>query len=482
MKQTLKSMTPEQRRAMLAHLLQKQPAVTTTALTLQALFLDCMSHRSPIWNMHSTNRIFQKVDPLVLQARWQKVIDRHPALRTTYEVTPERMDAFRARQSELTLGRARLHNVYQEGFVVQRVHEPATADFEVIDAREWGVAELRQRLVDETLRLMDPRLLPLCRLKLYQRQNEDIVQLVVHHCAADLWSLELMVEELQQPKEGPAPATFAEFCSWQRGWLALPKADEMRVWWKNYMDGCPPVPLPPNKADDAGETITFPVDHGVVEQARLLCRSHKITMFNMMLSVLQVCISRIQGVEDFAIAGATANRPNHHFEDSVGFFAQLAIYRQDLSKIQTWKQLWSANQATLSEILDRQFFPVTELPLPNTDFYISYHQYQRAKWTDQDAVVREDLGLRSSGVMDSALGPWELVFVEMPLCTSGIVFEVVDQRSGLSVNLRYRVTCLSKKRADLYVRLFQELLALSLSDCEATIDKSPVRVFGGRSA
>jgi hypothetical protein len=454
---------------MLAQMLQKQPAVGKTAFMLQAIVLNWLLDVSSIWNIRSTIRFFDKVDPELLRSRMQKVIDRHPALRTTYEV-PERLQRrFRSKVFLLSLGRQKASEIFTQAYFHQRVHQQHSADFAVVDARDWTAEQLRERLIQDALEPYKIDALPMCRLRLYQRRNDDVMQMNVHHAAADLWSLELIISELLQPSNEPPPPSFAEFCTWQHAWFALPKALEMRTWWSEYLEGCQPVLLPYTQGSDPAELVLFRLDAELLESARAVCRSHRVTLFNLLLSCMQVSLGRLLGLTDFCISGAMANRPNVRFEETVGGFSSLVLYRRDLSQLQSWEHMWALNRSTISDVMDRQFYPVVTLPLPRMDAYISFHQYRKARWVDQ-APEGEPLGLRSGGVVSSPLGPWEFLFVEPPLSTSPFLLEFVEQKDVLQGAVRFRTKCISRQTAELFVQDFMKRFRASLNNPAGAID------------
>jgi len=465
----MKSLSPEEKRAMLARLLKQQPAVCKTAFILQGLILDSLLYGQPIWNMRSTLRFFRKVEPELLRSRLQRVIDRHPALRTTYELPAGRELEFEGKMLCVRLDAMKLWEVNLEAMIEQRVHPQHTLEMRVVDARGWSAERLREQLMADALQPYDLRSLPICRLRLYQREHDDVMQFDVHHCAADLWSLELIMAELEVPKEAPPPPSFAEFCTWQHAWFALPKAQEMRKWWARELAGCPDLALPHSTGDDPAEFITFRVDAETTAAARQICRSHKVTLFNLMLSTLQVTAWRALEIDDFTIGGAVANRPHQRFEDTVGFFAQLVLYRRDLNDVESWAELWARNRTTISDVLDHQTYPVTTtMAHPRTDLWIMFQQYKKARWLP-DHPPGDDLGLRSGGVVDSPLGPWEFLFVEPPFHSSPVMLEIIEQNESLQGLLRFRVTALGRKKARALVGDFQALLKASLANPGAFI-------------
>ncbi len=470
MKPDLSNLTPEEKRALVARMLKQKLEVCKTAFIIQGLVLHVKMHNTPVGNMRSTVRFFRKIDPELLRTRMQRVLDRHPALRTTYAPAPNHELEFEGKILAIRFDAMKLWELNLEAQIEQRVHAQHTLEMRIEDATGWTAEELRERLLADALQSYSLGHLPVCRLRLYQCEHYDVMQFDVHHCAADLWSLELIMAELEQPPEGPAPPPFAEFCTWQHAWFATPKAEEMRQWWTRELDGCPELTFPFSEDDDPSDFVRFQLDAELMAKARGICRSHRITMFNLVLSTLQVSLGLSLGLDDFALGGAVANRPNQRFEQTVGFFAQLVLYRRNLAEVTTWEELWSKNRTTIGEVLQRQFLPVTTTqPTPRTDVWIMFQQYQKARWYEEELPNADDLGLRSGGVVDSPLGPWELLYVELPVMSSPVMFEIIEQKDSMQGLFRYRLPCMSRAQAEFYTRDFQARLAASLEDPQSLI-------------
>lgn len=449
---------------MLARLLEQRSVVCKTAFVLQGLYTICAMTNTPAWHMRSTIRFFRKVDPELLRSRMQRIIDRHPALRTTYRIPPDQEIEFLGKILTMRIDALAFWEVCREAIIEQVVQPTHTLEFKVVDAKEWSAEQLREALMADALEGYDLGRLPLCRLRLYQRTQDDVMQFDIHHCAADLWSLEIIMAELEIPPQGPPPAGFPEFCAWQHAWYALPKAQEMREWWARELEGCPSLALPHSEDGDEADFVSFRLDADLLSRARELCRSQRITLFNLILSTMQVTVGRALGMEDFALGGAVANRPNQRFEQTVGFFAQLVLYRCRLKEVANWEQLWEKNRSHIGEVLKRQFFPVTtSIQTPRTDVWLMFQQYQKARWVD-DVPAGEDLGLRSGGVVDSPLGPWEFLFVEPPYLSAPVMLEIIEQRDGMQGNLRYRTPCFTRPQAESFAADFQSRLRASLAD------------------
>src|SRR5207237_6755240 len=109
-----------------------------------------------------------------LQSAFQRLIDRHPALRTTFSV--------------------------RDGEPVRRIHSAATADVQIEDAAAWSPEELAERIDAEIFRPFDLTAGPLLRVRILRRgPAERILVLVIHHIVADFSSLGVVLRELDRP-------------------------------------------------------------------------------------------------------------------------------------------------------------------------------------------------------------------------------------------------------------------------------------------
>src|SRR5438270_5529523 len=132
--QSLAGLSLAEKRILLAQLLQEkaeQPAeVFPLSYGQRGLwFLHQMDRQSSAYNVCYPSRIRSPLDPSAFRRAVQKLIDRHPGLRTTFEE--------------------------RDGELLQRVHEKPPLPLEVIDASSWCEEELRDRLEEEAHRPFD---------------------------------------------------------------------------------------------------------------------------------------------------------------------------------------------------------------------------------------------------------------------------------------------------------------------------------------
>src|SRR4051812_17276058 len=100
------------------------------------------------------------------------LMSRHPCLRTTYRSIA--------------------------GEPMQRFHERQEPLLRLTDASAWSQEELQERIHAEAHRPFDLEKGPVVHVHLYRRSARETILLTkVHHLAIDLWSMGLLMEELQ---------------------------------------------------------------------------------------------------------------------------------------------------------------------------------------------------------------------------------------------------------------------------------------------
>src|SRR5690242_15448632 len=123
--QHISNLSPEEKRALLQRLLEKQerdtPLVFPLSYGQQALwFLEQLSPESGAYNEPLIWQLNMKINQEVLRRALQSLVDRHPALRTVY--------------------------VLQDNRVLQKVLKSYTLDFRIVDATAWNTQQIQAYL------------------------------------------------------------------------------------------------------------------------------------------------------------------------------------------------------------------------------------------------------------------------------------------------------------------------------------------------
>jgi len=234
--QRIADLSPREKRALLAKLLRQKllQKEASESQSFQPLsynqqgiwFLYQLAPESMVYNVNFAAGIRSDVDIPALRRAFQALVDRHPALRTTFSV--------------------------RSGKPAQLVHQQQTVHFVEADASVWDGETLKTRLLEEAYRPFDLERGPLLRVNLFTRSpKEHVLLLVVHHIAIDFWSLALLLTELgalyPAEKTGlPVPlpalgAQYADYVRWQAEMLAGPEGERLWAYWRKQLAGRLPL-------------------------------------------------------------------------------------------------------------------------------------------------------------------------------------------------------------------------------------------------
>jgi amino acid adenylation domain-containing protein len=351
--QTLESLSPDEKRRLLARLLREKAEQAAAVFPLShgqrgLWFLHQMDPRSAAYNVCYPSRIRSPLDPSAFRRAVQKLIDRHPGLRTTFEES--------------------------DGELLQRVHEKPPLPLEVIDASSWREERLRDRLEEEAHRPFDLERGPLVRMHLFRRAPDDhILLLSVHHIVGDFWSLVLVLEEMQAlypaechgwPAALPTPSRqYRDFVQWQAELLAGPEGERLREYWERQLAGAPTVldlptdrPRPPVFTRRGG-AVPWRLGPDLVRRLKSLAASEGTTLYSVLLAAFQVQLGHYTGQEDFLVGCPFAGRSQAGFEDVIGYFINMLPLRADLSGNPPFRTLLRRVGATVLDALQHQDYP-----------------------------------------------------------------------------------------------------------------------------
>ncbi|MFF0408817.1 amino acid adenylation domain-containing protein [Kitasatospora sp. NPDC004745] len=273
------------------------------------------------YNSSFALRLRGELDHAALRRALAAVVDRHEALRTTYDQV--------------------------DGVPVQVPHPSVDIPLPVVEA-VGGSAEDREeellRLVrEEAVRPFDLRTGPVLRTLLVRlSEREHVLVLSIHHIAHDGWSLSIVTRELGQyyaaalqgrEPDLPAPGPqYADYSVWQRERLSDGRLDEQVDYWREQLAGVPVLELPtdrqrPAVPTGAGAFHEFTVPARTLAGLRELTEASAATLFMTLTAATQLLLARLSRQEDVAVGTPVAGRDEPELADLVGLFLNTLVLR-----------------------------------------------------------------------------------------------------------------------------------------------------------
>ncbi len=289
----------------------------------------------------------ERLDAAALRRAFERLLERHALLQTSYT----------ARKGQ-----------------VLAVHSATAPDFAQADGTAWSPDQLRQNLRLELARPFDLRRGPVARLRVFDLAGAGSALLfVTHHIAVDLWSMEIVVDDLlrfyREELEGrrrpaPAPVLYADFVRWQQELLDGPEGERLWAYWQRELQGELPrleLPSPGPRLGArrfAGSSHAFTLDERLSEALRALAAREGSTLFQVLLAGYVALLSRHTAQQDLIVGAPFAARDPARFADVVGDFVNLAPLRLDLSGRPSFRELLRRVGARVLGALEHQDFPL----------------------------------------------------------------------------------------------------------------------------
>ncbi|WP_415046864.1 amino acid adenylation domain-containing protein [Gordonia sp. (in: high G+C Gram-positive bacteria)] len=258
-------------------------------------------------------------------------------------------------------------------------------DQQSADDAAAALAERRTRPFD--LRVEPPLRVDVARLDpardVADRNVPDswILQLTVHHIAADEWCAPLLFAELADAYQrvlgggsaAAAPVQYADAALWQE--QTLDRADDdgvtrraaERAHWSALLDGLPdelalPYDRPrPETPSGRGGVVEFALSDETGAALRALARRTSATSFMVAHAAVAAVWSHLSGSLDVPLGTPVANRTHPALESVIGMFTNTVVLRTRLDGDLTVAELIARVKDADLAALDHQMLPFAEI-------------------------------------------------------------------------------------------------------------------------
>ncbi|WP_432973710.1 amino acid adenylation domain-containing protein [Dactylosporangium sp. CA-233914] len=312
---------------------RERPATVPLSYAQQRLwFLDQFDGASAAYVLPFAIRLTGPVDVAALRAAVRDVVGRHESLRTVVPSTG--------------------------GVARQEILPPDAVSVPVVDLAD---EELEAALVAASGHHFALATEPPVWPQVLRLPGGDVVlSLAVHHIAADEWSGERLLADLDTayrartaggtPQWTPLPVQYADYTLWQREQLGAEDDPDSALtrqvaYWRTALAGLPDeVPLPTDRprplvASHRGTTVAFTVDPVVAAPLTRLAREAGATAFMLTQAAVAVWLNVHGAGPDVPLGSPVAGRTDVALDDLVGFFVNTLVLRTDLSGDPTLREI-----------------------------------------------------------------------------------------------------------------------------------------------
>nr|WP_234405637.1 non-ribosomal peptide synthetase [Paenibacillus sp. IHBB 10380] len=294
------------------------------------------------YNMPTVLKLEGKLDRGRLGAALQTVVNRHEALRTSFDMA--------------------------DGELVQRVH----AEVELAVAYEEASVEEIERLIETFIRPFDLSQAPLLRAGIIQLGKEEHVLVVdMHHIISDGGSINLFLQEFMQAYEGrelgKRGIQYKDYAVWQQERIRKGDIEKQEQYWlESFAGEVPVLELPTDYPRPAvqqfeGASVGCELGEEYSQKLAKLSLERGATLYMTLLAAYTVLLSKYTGQEDIVVGTPIAGRGHADLGEIMGMFVNTLALRNRPKGEKTFVSYLEDVKTQVLQAYENQEYPLEEL-------------------------------------------------------------------------------------------------------------------------
>lgn len=325
---------------------------------------------------------------------------------------------------------------------------------------------------------------PLYRYQLLELADDDHVLVqVVHHIATDGWSHDVLTSELnlayralldgREPDLSEPGPPYAQYASDQRAQLRGERLDEELTWWTERLADLPTLEFPADRPRRAGSSrgegaVLRPYPDELLAQMRVLAKEHGASLFMVLVSALNVVLSRYTGQDDLPVGVPMLNRVNEDMERVVGCFVNMVVLRTDLSGDPTFSELLGRVLEANLDLYEHQ-----EVPLS-----LIVDQLQPIRAAGANPLFQIEVQLRRTDDSGEGLDLAGLSCTPIPVNALGLAFDMVidfiEENDHLMARVEYSRDLFDEWRISALLDHLEVVLTAAVSQPSLRLSQLPL--------
>ena len=419
-------------------------------------FTHRMAPDDPTYNMSGALALADAADVDAWRAAVVDVVDRHEILRTVFPAVDGEP----------------VQEILSATDALARLDEASPT---ALAAGEDGLAATIARLAGAGFDLQTQ--IPLRATVVTGDPAGDAVVVVVHHIAADGFSLRPLLADLTRaydarraghaPTFPPLPVQYADVAVAQTESLGTVDAPSSRMvdglaFWEDELRGAPQVlDLPtdrrrPRVATGAGATVDLSLPAQLAEDVREVARASGTTPFTVFHTALGILLARLAATDDVSIGTAVGGRDDPATADLVGMFVTTVVLRTPVHADATVTDLLASNHRIRTAALahaDIPFERVVDAVAPQrTPAHAPLFQVALTVGPDHLADLAAWDG--SAGLLDA----------RVPAAKYDLTWTIVDGPGPVGIEISYATDLFDETRVVGFGSMFTRVLAAIVAD------------------
>ena len=234
---------------------------------------------------------------------------------------------------------------------------------------------------------------PLIVFDVYFWEDQWILCYNIHHIISDGVSNKLIFEDLEEfyfskNEKRLNQIQFKHAIKQYQIYRDSTRFYKDKVYWKNKLEDSKPIELFPerifeNKENSKGESYIHLCDKFSSERLTEFSKEHNVTLYNLILSALNITLFRMTNSSDIVIGCPVTGRYTSELEKVIGCLVNIVLLRNNISLEENIIDFIKRVNANTVESLDHQRFPFEEMlknfekqgnlyKNPVTNIYLNY--------------------------------------------------------------------------------------------------------------
>lgn len=232
----------------------------------------------------------------------------------------------------------RLHFTLNDGTPYQYLVPNEFINFEVINLNnEKEIDQVAEKIVKVPFNFYDSRLFDFKIFKLKNGFGGFIVN--VHHIISDAATLSFVGTEIADiyaslinNDEIPSKSfSYIDYINSEKDYLKSNRFEKDKEYWNNLLSPLPEVATIPSSKTEEDSPIAhrmeFTFGKELLEKINAFCKENKISMYNFLIAIYSIYISRINNMDVFTLGTPILNRTNFAEKHTSGMFISTSILK-----------------------------------------------------------------------------------------------------------------------------------------------------------
>ncbi len=276
-------------------------------------------------------------DTEVLKYALQQIVSRHEVLRSTIALGENQEHYMVVHNKPLNIEEKVITNIEDiQSIIKEDINHPFDLSSEYPIRIKFYTVQPEKYAVETSLK-------------------KTLLLVNIHQIAGDEWSIDIFQKELFAYYEAyinkevdfclPAlEIQYKDYAVWLRTYLTGEVLERQLNYWKSKLLGYQNLELPtdyarPNVIDNRGSTEIFVLDKVISQKLRALTQRHGASLHSVMLSSINILLSKYTGQDDIVVGSPIANRHHIQTEGLIGFFSNIQVNRVLLNNSQSYEEL-----------------------------------------------------------------------------------------------------------------------------------------------